>query len=145
MTATNHALTGAAIATLIRQPLLAIPIAFASHFFCDALPHFGMKLKFGSRGMWTYLYAEAFAMLILMTFLLISGTEQAVAYLVVGSLVAMSPDLAWYVYGKKGKLGKPEKYSRLNKIHSKIQWSETKWGIIPELFWATFMMTIILK
>lgn len=145
MTATNHALTGAAIATLVKQPLLMIPLAFASHFFCDALPHFGMKLKFGSRGMWAYLCAEAFAMFILMTFLLVAGTQQSVAYLIIGSLTAMSPDLAWYIYGKKGKLGKLEKYSWLNKIHYKIQWSETKWGIIPELFWAIAMMTIILK
>ena len=46
MTATNHALTGATIATLVRQPYLAIPLAFLSHFFCDALPHFDIKFKF---------------------------------------------------------------------------------------------------
>ena len=65
MTATNHALTGAAIATLGKAtPICAIPLAFASHFVCDSLPHFGLKLKFGSKGMWRYLYIEAAVMLL---------------------------------------------------------------------------------
>jgi hypothetical protein len=42
MTLTNHLLTGAAIAKLLPSPV-AIPIAFASHFVLDALPHFGCK------------------------------------------------------------------------------------------------------
>ena len=57
----------------------------------------------------------------------------------------MSPDLAWYVYGKSGKQGNPEQYNLLNKFHYKIQWSETKLGIIPELFWASAMVLIIVQ
>jgi len=41
MTATNHALTGAAIGLLVGEPLIAVPAAIASHFICDALPHYG--------------------------------------------------------------------------------------------------------
>src|ERR1035437_1310530 len=39
MTATGHALIGTVIAAKIGNPALAIPIALASHFICDALPH----------------------------------------------------------------------------------------------------------
>lgn len=39
MTATGHALVGTVIAAKIGNPALAIPIALASHFLCDALPH----------------------------------------------------------------------------------------------------------
>ena len=39
MTATGHALIGTVIAAKIGNPVLAIPIAVASHFLADALPH----------------------------------------------------------------------------------------------------------
>lgn len=58
MIATNHALTGAAIAVVIKQPILAIPLAFVSHFICDAIPHFGVDLKFNSRAMYVWLILD---------------------------------------------------------------------------------------
>ncbi len=39
MTATGHALVGTIIAAKVGNPALAIPIALASHFLGDALPH----------------------------------------------------------------------------------------------------------
>jgi hypothetical protein len=39
MTATGHAVIGTVIAAKLGNPALAIPIAFASHFLADALPH----------------------------------------------------------------------------------------------------------
>lgn len=143
MTATNHALTGAAIATLVKQPLLAVPLAFISHFVCDALPHFGLSLKFGSKTMWRYLQVEALTMTVIGGLLLAAGTQQATWLLILCGFAAMSPDLAWYFYGKAGRQGKPETFDWLNKLHYKIQWSETKWGIIPELLWAGLMISVI--
>ena len=145
MTATNHALTGATIATLVRQPYLAIPLAFLSHFFCDALPHFDIKFKFDTKQMWYYLSAEFIAMIGLVIFLLISGTVQPIFWLIVAAIFAMSPDLSWYYYGKKGKVGKMSQIDPLNRLHSKVQWSATKLGIIPEIVWAGMMVSIILK
>ena len=39
MTATAHALIGASIAASISNPLLGIPLAIASHFLLDFIPH----------------------------------------------------------------------------------------------------------
>lgn len=39
MTATGHAIIGTVIAAKVANPALAIPIAIASHFLVDALPH----------------------------------------------------------------------------------------------------------
>jgi hypothetical protein len=39
MTATAHALIGASIATRILNPLIGIPVAIASHFVADLIPH----------------------------------------------------------------------------------------------------------
>ncbi len=41
MRAINHAMTGAVIGLAITAPVVAMPIAFFSHFALDALPHFG--------------------------------------------------------------------------------------------------------
>jgi hypothetical protein len=39
MTATGHALIGAALAMKITNPWLGIPLAVVSHFVCDKVPH----------------------------------------------------------------------------------------------------------
>lgn len=39
MTASGHAIVGAAIGTILPNPLLSIPLAFLSHFVGDKLPH----------------------------------------------------------------------------------------------------------
>jgi hypothetical protein len=45
MTGFNHGMTGAVIALSVKQPALAIPLSFASHYATDFVPHFGFKLK----------------------------------------------------------------------------------------------------
>lgn len=144
MTTTNHAITGAFIATLIKQPFLAIPLAFLSHFVCDALPHFDVKFKFGTKGMYQYLVADSSVALLVAAFLLWQGVEKPV-FLAICGFAAMSPDLFWLYYGVRGKLGKYELYGPIARIHHKIQWSATKWGIIPELIWGGLLVTLILK
>lgn len=39
MTASGHAVVGAAIATLIPNPVVSLPVALVSHFVCDKVPH----------------------------------------------------------------------------------------------------------
>jgi hypothetical protein len=43
MTGFNHGMVGAIIALSIKQPALAIPIAFISHYPLDTLPHLGFS------------------------------------------------------------------------------------------------------
>jgi len=47
MTATGHAMIGLALAALIPDPVLGIPIAILSHVACDAFPHWdtGTNMK----------------------------------------------------------------------------------------------------
>jgi hypothetical protein len=42
---TPHVVVGAAIATKIANPLLAIPLAFASHFVLEKVPHWNPHLN----------------------------------------------------------------------------------------------------
>jgi len=45
MLETPHALVGAAIATKIPNPAIALPLAFASHFVLDMVPHWNPHLN----------------------------------------------------------------------------------------------------
>lgn len=45
MTATSHAIIGAAIAIKIPNPFISIPLAFLSHFICDKIPHWDVMTK----------------------------------------------------------------------------------------------------
>lgn len=51
MTATAHALVSGAIAASIPNPALSLPLAFASHFFMDTVPHwdFGTNWRVRSK------------------------------------------------------------------------------------------------
>ena len=45
MLETPHVVIGAAIATAIPNPLISIPLAFASHFILDKVPHWNPHLN----------------------------------------------------------------------------------------------------
>jgi hypothetical protein len=49
LTLTTHAIVGAAIVSVLpAHPYLAIAVAFASHFFLDAIPHWDYPIRSGS-------------------------------------------------------------------------------------------------
>lgn len=134
MTGTNHALTGALIATAVGNPVVAIPLAFGSHFVLDALPHFGEDLDKRSslsRKVWII---DGVCLVIGLVILLITQNWLAA----IGALAAISPDFVWiYKYiveEKRGKLPPKEKRG-LNKFHSQIQRYESKKGIYFEIIW----------
>ena len=41
MRSINHALAGAFIGLEISNPVVAVPVAFVSHYICDVIPHYG--------------------------------------------------------------------------------------------------------
>jgi hypothetical protein len=42
MTAVNHVIMGSVVVAAVGNPVLGVPLALASHFLLDALPHFGV-------------------------------------------------------------------------------------------------------
>jgi hypothetical protein len=50
MLGTVHLLAGAAVGRTVKRPWLALPVAFASHFLLDAIPHLGPHSLFGVDG-----------------------------------------------------------------------------------------------
>lgn len=144
MTTTSHAITGAFVATLVKQPLLAIPLAFISHFICDMIPHFELRWKFGSRKMWIRLFADGLIALAVAVFLVMNNAKNPFLLAVCG-FAAMSPDLFWLYYGLRGRINKPQTYDPLSRFHARIQWYEKVPGLAVELPWDIMLIFLILR
>ena len=153
MTATNHALTGAVIALAVKNPALAIPLAFASHFATDALPHFGIHIK----DVFKRNHSKQFRIVLITDLILASllglsiltflGSKTSNLELAACMFAAVSPDLVWGIRFFKEIIRKAYKPPQewFSKFHLWIQWSETPYGIIVELLWFGVMLTALLS
>jgi hypothetical protein len=146
VTATNHALTGAAIGLLTGNPWLAIPAAVASHFVLDALPHFGLEgdiPKFlRSRGFTVMLASDAILCVLLVAVLALLRPEH---WLLASfcAFMATSPDLLWinqYLKARRHLLWKPGLIARFS-IWS--QWFQRPIGAFVELAWFAGIVSIL--
>jgi hypothetical protein len=151
MTGFNHGLTGAAIALTVKNPLLAVPLAFISHFIQDAIPHW----DYGTRQDPTKLLTKQFNRFLMSDFLL------AVIIMIVLAIIfpahkwliwtcmiaAASPDLAWAYYRLYVEKIKKQKknWDPLSRLHLFLEWSETPKGAIVEVAWFFLAIYVVLK
>ncbi|MDB5182547.1 MAG: hypothetical protein JWO47_331 [Candidatus Saccharibacteria bacterium] len=149
MTGTNHGMTGAVIALLVKEPALAVPLSFLSHFACDAVPHWGWSLKpgeklFGKRFTTMLICDFIFAVVIMIVLGILFPSHR---WLIWGCMIAAAiPDLMWayyHLYLEKIKAQKPV-YGTFGRFHKWIQWSETPKGLFVEGAWFVAMGAIIL-
>lgn len=148
MTATNHVVAGAFIASIFPSALLAIPFAFISHFVMDTLPHYGDNNQHSwlNRHFKYVLIADILLSLIFLTGLVYFQPENW-ALLVICAVVAASPDLLWFPYFIAAQKGQERKPSKLARILKAIQWGERPWGLYIEgvfliASFSIFMQTI---
>lgn len=141
MLLTVHTLTGALIALSVKDPALAVPLAFTSHFVLDSTPHFGFdSLDFRTKvgklvGVLDCLGA-------LVSWLILISVFPAQWFLIsTGVFFACLPDLLYlpdiffgYIPSKK-----------LLRFHSKIQWSQTPFGTITDATWAAAVIFLLAK
>jgi hypothetical protein len=147
MTATNHALTGAAIGLIAGQPLIALPAALASHFVCDALPHFRSAREGESflRASWfvRYLVAEVVLCgIVVLSLYFIRPLHWQLA--AACAFVAASPDLISYKRFKLARLNKRYTPGLYVRFASRIQWFERPIGAVVEVAWFAAAIIIIL-
>ncbi len=149
MTATNHVVTGVLVASVLHNPVIALPAALISHFVIDALPHYGDALMGYSS----------------FKFKLILGTDMYVAamclgliyllhpdhmwVLIFGGILAAGPDLMWLPDFINELTHKPAPvYGPIRRFHARIQWYQKPKGILVEAVWfvtvfiAAFSFTI---
>jgi len=141
--ATNHALTGAVIGLVVGNPWVALPAALASHFVCDAIPHFGMGKDFiRSKAFRNFLIFDAILCVTLVLFLAMTQPAHWILAAVCAFLAA-SPDLLWIPLYRKSLQGKTFNFTGFYKFASNIQWFERPIGGVVELLWffvATFLL-----
>ena len=144
MTGFSHATTGVVIALAVHNPVLALPMALASHFVLDAIPHYGDDNLDGSnKAFRRFILIDAiagFSISALMFFLL---PEQRVL-IVLCAIMATIPDLMWLPNHIRQINNQPSKpHNRLMRWHYDIQFEHPVWGIAAEVLWAVAMLSFI--
>lgn len=145
MTATAHSLVGAVIAAKIGNPALAIPIAFASNFLLDVVPHWDVGTHWHDRPIAkTFLYAALDVFLGLGLSLLLFSHSTNFSYLLFMIFVATMADWleAPYIFLKL----KIPPFYWFYQIQSKFHKKDGSWFgvltqfavILPLLLWAKF-------
>ncbi|HEU5187004.1 MAG TPA: hypothetical protein VFT87_00720 [Candidatus Saccharimonadales bacterium] len=123
----NHALTGAAIGLAVQKPLLVIPLAFASHFLLDMLPHFGGHVyQWGHRHFGKIIAVDGVVTL-LAILLIIFAVPAFMWPVLLGVFFAMLPDALLVPYYLSGK--RPHWF---HSFHLNIQWYEQPPGLLVE-------------
>jgi len=147
MTGTNHGMTGAVIALLVREPLIAVPLSFISHLVCDAIPHFGFpptEKVLGKK--FNRLLAIDFVVAILL--MIVIGALYPSARLRIWACMAAaaSPDIVWaYYYLYLAKIKRQKfKFDPVTRFLKWIQWSETKKGAYVEVVWFLVMGALVI-
>jgi hypothetical protein len=146
MRAINHALTGATIGVLIGEPLIAVPLAFVSHYICDMIPHYGTAIaeekELNSVQFRVLLFLD-FCLCVLLVVILALYKPQFWILAAVCAFVATSPDLFSinrYRSARRGTTSKPGSYIKF--AHG-IQWFERPIGAVVEVAWFIAMLIIL--
>lgn len=147
MTATNHAAAGAIVAIIIKEPVLALPLAFVSHFLLDTVPHFGYPGHGGFGEALKHRLTYLFILLDVVGFSVLAWTLIGTPWLAkVSAFLAITPDLVWvsYYFGYEKRDKIPPGKGYLN-FHSRIQWCERPWGIWIEVAVMILLISLVLK
>lgn len=146
MTATNHAVMGSIVAVGVANPVIGLPLAFASHFILDALPHFGAHTvaRPGSKEFSAILKTDAFltaSFILLATF---AGYRAGLPIWLVpaGGILGGIPDVMWLKHYQNDINGQDKQWGIVRTFHKKIQRYEVSWGWIVESIW--FVVTVAL-
>lgn len=147
MTAPNHALTGALIGLALPNPWIAAPLAFLSHFVCDAIPHYDPPGNEHERIRSKRLVREQIVLGGILCFLLVLALAvtrpQHWVLAAVCAFLATSPDLFWiprWLYVRRTGSDIDMKHAHwFLRFHHWIQWKTgaSLWWV--EAVW--FMVT----
>ena len=145
MRAINHAVTGAVIGLVVTEPLIAMPVAFLSHFVLDVIPHYGPSMDnvkyMKSKTFKNFLYIDA-ALCFILVIVLAASNPVNWLLAAVCAFLAAAPDFLSvnrYVSTLRKREWKPSLYS---KFATGIQWFERPIGGVVEIIW--FVGAVIL-
>lgn len=143
MTVTNHAITAANLSLAV-QKWWILPIALASHFVIDFLPHYGEKPARRGRRFISIQVVDATVLLIII-WLAVSNPANNNTLIWLAMVLAILPDSIWvYRFMRERKGIKNTPIGVFSKIHSKFNWQEKNWGWMYEIGWFLFMLIIFI-
>lgn len=145
MTATAHSLVGACLAVGVNNPALAIPLAFASNFLLDVVPHWDVGTHWRDRPISkTFFYAALDVFLGLGLSLLLFSQMANLPYLLLMIFMATLADWleAPYIFLKL----KIPPFYWFYQIQSRFHQRDGSWFgvltqflvVLPLLLWAKF-------
>lgn len=148
MTATNHAVTGALIATVVTNPVIGLPLALLSHFVLDAFPHFGAHTvaKPSSRNFRAILTFDALMMLAFLGCVVLAAARTDIAswwIVLAGGFLGALPDVMWFKHYQNDLKGEDKHWDIVRKAHKKIQQWEVSWGWTVEVIWFIACILIL--
>lgn len=132
-----HAMVGATIATLIPNPLISLPLALASHFITDYVPHWNPhlgteKAKYGHYKKSSVILIIADCTLALVAGFYIASRSPEPLIILLACFLAVSPDvieIPHFFFNMK--IGWIEKLLAFQKSH---QWNvPIVWGMLSQL------------
>lgn len=126
-------MTGALIMTFVADPVLGLALAFLSHPFLDMLPHYGVEPSNLLAFLPGFLADVAIASSVLLALLLVQPPEYL--WLVLGGVLAASPDLLSIPHFVDSLLHRPYRPGPVRRFLSWIQWSQTVPGVVVEALW----------
>jgi hypothetical protein len=140
MQALNHTVFGSLIAVTVTEPALAVPLALASHFVLDSIPHYGNDPNAPAYSRpFFYRVAADFIASTLMILFFLSLHPPNPTLLVVCAIVAISPDFLWPVALKIKQKGPLWDFF---KFHKNIQ-TESRSGIFVEIVWFILTASLV--
>lgn len=135
-------MTGAVFALTLKQPALAIPLSFLSHYATDAIPHFGFRIE-NVLGRKFNIFHTADFVFSLFLMAVLGAMFPSHALLIWACMItAAIPDLAWWFNRKTVKTW-PKGLDRFTQAH----WNISKHVYSHFYFdsaWFLIMWTIIL-
>ena len=143
MLATNHVLAGALIGSVLPLPV-ALPVAFASHFVMDSIPHYGMPgtKRDKSLSYKTIIYID---IVVALSFnLLLFGHFPHKWSMWTCAVAAASGDFSLVYYYLKYRTLNTTHNGLLKKAHLQFHY-ERPWLIIPELTLTAVLFTLFLN
>jgi hypothetical protein len=146
MRSINHALTGALIGLTVTRPLVAMPLAVASHFVCDALPHYDPELAMTNVSQWisskkfrVLLYIDGLLCVsfVLLLVVRLGGLDQPTRWWLPAlcAFLATAPDLLWLKQFAQFNANKKWQAIGFSKLTVDIQWFHRPIGAAVEIAW----------
>ena len=146
-----HALTGGVIAYQIKNPAVSLPLALASHFMIDLLPHWNPHLakekkRFGFVSKKTTFLVVVDSLIgltlgLFLAFRVLPDTKR-MFLVIAGCFLAILPDLIeapFYFLNQKGKFLK-----KLVNFQGKIQYNAPFWpGMLFQVLYVSALLYLV--